>query len=412
MMPVVSPPSRRYHRHRRGAIFVISLGITVILSAMLLVYVQEMRTESVSAANRVSSARADAVEQAAEQWVLAQVEANVSPLSSSGGGGASGGGLSSSSSTTVNPTSIPAEALQVGDGVNVPGGYFWILNPDPTQDLLYGFGIVDESSKLNLNGATVDQLMNLPNMTQDVANNIAAWPSTAGPQGTALNYETVEELLMVDNMSELTPQFLYGYDLNRDGVIDDNERSASNGAAITNGTTQDARGIFNYLTTFSTSATPGSNGSTTASARTPKTIGLINVNTAPVQVLMCVPGMTLTNAQQLVSYRSSQSTPTTGTSWLTTAIGRGPAAAMTAYITGVSYQYSADIVAVSNDGRSFKRVRIVVDARAQPAAIVYRKDLSNLGWPLPAEVRASMQAGQGVPQSVTGVTNKQTSGGF
>ncbi len=71
--------------------------------------------------------------------------------------------------------------------------------------------------------------------------------------------------------------------------------------------------------------------------------------------------------------------------------GTGPS--RRAYITGTSFQYSADIVAVSGDGRSFKRVRIVVDARTQPAKIVYRKDLTDLGWPLPPDVRTELRPG-------------------
>jgi len=88
------------------------------------------------------------------------------------------------------------------------------------------------------------------------------------------------------------------------------------------------------------------------------------------------------------------------------------AAGLASSITWVSYQYSADIVAVSGDGRAFKRVRIVVDARTQPAKIVYRKDLTYLGFPLPERLRTSLQTGKGVPQDLTGTTNKQTAGGF
>jgi DNA uptake protein ComE-like DNA-binding protein len=385
---------------RRGAIFVVALGITLVLSAMLLVYAEEMRNESMLAASRVSGAQADAVEQGAEQWVLAQIEANVTPLPSSGSAASSSS--SSNSSTVTNPTLIPAEALQVG------GGYFWILRPDPTQDQTYGFGIADESAKLNVNSANATQLALIPNMTQQMASDIVSYPSTAGPSGSAITYETPEELLMVDTL--LTPQILYGYDLNHDGVIDDAERAASGGAALTNGTNADSRGIFNYITTFSTNAAAGTTGRTQASPRGPQTIGLINVNTAPVQVLMCLPNMTTSDAQTLVTTRTN--TQETGTKWVAQAINPTEAAAIAPFITGVSYQYSADIVAVSGDARSFKRERIVVDIRASPAKIVYRKDLTSLGWPLPARVRTSMQQGKGVPQDVTGTTNAQTVGGI
>ena len=91
-------------------------------------------------------------------------------------------------------------------------------------------------------------------------------------------------------------------------------------------------------------------------------------------------------------------------SWFFTSLStNAKMAAVADYVTDKSYQYSADIVAVSGDGRSFKRVFIVVDASnypTTPAAIVYRKDLTELGWPLPPEYRTSLRSGQGVPTSL------------
>jgi DNA uptake protein ComE-like DNA-binding protein len=387
-------PENRRRSHRRGIIFVIALGIIVVVSAMLLVFAQQMRIEAIDGGGRIAQAKADAIEQGAEQWVLAQVEANVTPLS---------GSTSTSSSANANPvdpTSIPAEAIQIGDG------YFWLLRPDPTQDQTYGFGITDESGKLNLNSATVDQLSALPNLTSDQATLISEWPGTTGSVGGTLTFESVQNLLLVD--PSITPQTVYGYDLNHDGVIDTLERNASNGAAITNGTTTDSRGIFNFVTVYSTSATPGTLG-TTAPARNargiiPQTIGLVNVNTASAQVLECLPGMTSATADTIISSRPT--TPTWGdTSWLS-----GAGASIIPYVTGSSYQYSADIVAVSGDGKAFKRVRIVVDARTFPATIVYRKDLTSLGFPLPTELQQSLRSGKGVPQDLQGTTNAQGTG--
>ena len=75
-------------------------------------------------------------------------------------------------------------------------------------------------------------------------------------------------------------------------------------------------------------------------------------------------------------------------------------------ITGRSYQYSADIVAVSGDGRAFKRVRIVVDAGQTPPKIVYRKDLTALGWPLPQDIRDALRSGKPLPPMIQG-SNQQ-----
>jgi hypothetical protein len=125
---------------------------------------------------------------------------------------------------------------------------------------------------------------------------------------------------------------------------------------------------------------------------------LINPFTASPLVLEAI-GFSQAAAQSIVEARetaasSSGQTGGAGYSWATQAAGGGAGGA-TAYLTGVSYRYSADIVAVSADGRAFKRVRIVIDASrfnplgttlgtaTPPAVIVYRKDLTAYGWPLP-----------------------------
>ena len=82
-------------------------------------------------------------------------------------------------------------------------------------------------------------------------------------------------------------------------------------------------------------------------------------------------------------------------------------------VTTLSYQYSADVVAVSPNGRAFKRVRIVVDAQQSPAKIVYRRDLTNLGWPLDPAIRDDLRNGRYQPPVVTtGVPQGSTSGGL
>ncbi len=100
-------------------IFIVALAIIVILTALLLVYAQEMRTESLASANHLSAAQADGVEVGAEQWVLAQVETFTTPLSGTTGSANVGFGQ-------TDLTTIPAAGLQVG------GGYFWLLSPNPT----------------------------------------------------------------------------------------------------------------------------------------------------------------------------------------------------------------------------------------------------------------------------------------
>jgi type II secretory pathway component PulK len=375
----LSPRGRR----DRGMIFVAALGIIVVLAGLVLVFARSMTTEAIAAGNRRSQAQADAIEQGAEQWVLAQCEAY--------------------QTDAMTITQVPAEAVQVGSG------YFWILTPDPESDSTYTYGITDESSKLNINTATSAQLMSLPcDLQQNVADAITDWRNPAaaatsdGAESTYYQsltepyeckngtYETVEELLLVDGV---TPQLLWGYDLNRDGVISDAERAASNGnATVFNGGNSgyDSRGIYSYLTCYSTA--PAATG---RAART----GLVNVNTASEEVLMAL-GLSQGDADALINAR--QGNDYTNTSWVQGTISAASYQMITRLITGTSYQYSADIVAVSGDGRAFKRVRIVVDVSAIPAKIVYHKDLSSYGWPLPDTIRQSLLAGQPIQTGTLG----------
>jgi hypothetical protein len=127
--------------------------------------------------------------------------------------------------------------------------------------------------------------------------------------------------------------------------------------------------------------------------------GLVNVNTAPREVLLCLPDLEEGDVDAIISKRGTNGAG--GVGWVAEALPTGSqgqvgekAVAIGGRITGRSFQYSADILAVSADGRAFRRVKIVVDARQSPARVVYRKDLSALGWPLPEDIRLALRAGE------------------
>lgn len=123
--------------------------------------------------------------------------------------------------------------------------------------------------------------------------------------------------------------------------------------------------------------------------------GLVNVNTAPREVLRCVPGLDEGDVNALLARRGGSDGA--DLSWVLDALPPEKAGPAGAHLTGRSFQYSADIVAVSGDGRAFKRIRIVVDGRGKVPVIVRRKDLTSLGWPLPRDVRDTLRAGRDLP---------------
>jgi type II secretory pathway component PulK len=122
------------------------------------------------------------------------------------------------------------------------------------------------------------------------------------------------------------------------------------------------------------------------------TVGRVNINTASATVLACLPGMDANTAQQLVSYRESNPSGLASIAWVADALGNSGAAVLQTlaagdYITTRSFQFSADIAAVGPFGRGYRRVRFVFDISDGTPKIIYRQDLSRLGWALGRETR-------------------------
>ena len=125
------------------------------------------------------------------------------------------------------------------------------------------------------------------------------------------------------------------------------------------------------------------------------TVGLVNANTASATVLSCLPGMTQDLANQLVAARSQQATPSTNLRWIVPILGQ-QAGSIGRYLTTRSFQVSADIAAVGRNGRGYRRTLFVIDSSAMPVTgattpqIVYRRNLSNLGWALGSDARTGL----------------------
>jgi len=128
--------------------------------------------------------------------------------------------------------------------------------------------------------------------------------------------------------------------------------------------------------------------------------GRVNVNTASAAVLTCLLGGDTGAAQQLVSYRQSNPNGLTSIAWVIDALGQSYGTDLQTleagdYITTQSYQYTADIAAVGPYGRGYRRVKFIFDTSSGTPQIVYRQDLTHLGWALGKEVRQSLLSGKG-----------------
>ncbi len=458
-------PVRR--RQRRGMILVVTLLVIFSLASLVLVLGSSTRVELSASSNLAASVQASAVERGAEQFVLAVL---------------------SQYATTIDTdlTDDDFAAVPVGDG------YFWICRTDFGDEPIRLFGPVDEGARLNLNYASYDQLMKLPNMTAEIAGSIVDWrdedetPTNGGAESSyygtlpspyqAKNapYETVEELLLVQGVSR---ELLYGTRNAPPLGTQANSRAASGQQATD---LQTARGLYDLLTVYSKEratttapATPSNDGlpakisirDTTATVRADlfdlldKTFGAtrgrelrvlagnrseyddiftfavrlnltgdefdkiagrltttpaqqpgqpapvaatpqgrINVNTAPRDVLLCLPNLDSSDVDKLISQRQSNQPGTTTLGWVLDAL-KEKSTGLGKYITGATGgRYSADIVAVSGNGKAFKHVRIVVDTSSNTGTprIIFRRDFTDRGWPMDPQILASLRAGRGI----------------
>jgi hypothetical protein len=120
--------------------------------------------------------------------------------------------------------------------------------------------------------------------------------------------------------------------------------------------------------------------------------GRVNINTATPAVLTCIPGLS-NQVNTVVSYRQGNSGNLTNITWVLDALNvSGTAATQLAQqigdqITTKSYQFMADVAALGPNGRGYRRVRFIFDTSSGTPQIIYRQDMTHLGWALGKNVR-------------------------
>ena len=441
------------NRCRQGSVLVIVLLIVFGLISLTLYFANSMTMELRASDNRASGLAAEQAIEGAARYVSTVLT------------------YYATNGAVPTPSEFPCAAVPVGNDINQKQfAHYWLIGRDtnspPTSLSEPFFGLVDEASKLDLNATwvTADVLSsNLPvtGMTYDFAQAIVDWRSTNSTVNDSMQYsqwdytskhspfETVGELHLVYGA---TQDILAGEDLNRNGVLDANEKDL-------NGNGQADPGIMEYVTVYSRQPNTHSDGSamtnvntradiqsllttqfgssraaaiinnafsgTTTSfpsllrfymqsgmtsdefaqiynnitvTNTAYTVGRVNINTAPIAVLSCLPGMNASLAQTAVEYRNSNPSALGSIAWIVDALGSNNRQALTAlaagdYITTRSFQFTADIAAVGPFGRGYRRVRFVFDISSGTPRIVYRQDLSRLGWALGRDVRNTWVTG-------------------
>lgn len=447
----------RYRRFQRkkarqtAAALIITLWVALGLVALALYFGQSMVLELRASENRVGALAADHAIVGATRYVGYLLGTNVTTLGT-----------------------IPDRLTYKQEGVAIGDAHFWIIGRDPqiaTPQEPY-FALIDESSKLNLNTATIDMIQALPLMTAEIAAAIIDWRDTNSDVTTSgaeddtylrLNppyhcknsdFETVDELRLVYGM---TLAYLYGEDSNLNGVLDPNENDGNARPPEDNSDGKLDPGFWEYFTVYSRQPNTNADGTVRVNLTAPNfrpqlqtllqtqlgtsraqeiirnvgprlgsplelfirgnftstefsqiedslTItngasvrGLVNINSASSAVLACIPGIGTDKAASVVAYRQANAGSLTTVSWIASVLDQASAIQAGPYITGRTYQFSADIAAVGKAGRGFRRQRFVFDTSTGIPSIVFRQDLTHLGWPLGRRVRQNLPTLASIP---------------
>ncbi len=160
-----------------------------------------------------------------------------------------------------------------------------------------------------------------------------------------------------------------------------------------------------YLASGMTSAEFGQTAQDLTDTTNLYTNGLLNINTASATVMTAlfmglgVDQSTASGAaQSLVTYRQQNPGSLNTIAWIVDALGNNHAVvqALTTvnrdFITTQSFQFTADIAAVGPFGRGYRRVKFIFDLSEGSPKIIYRQDLSRLGWALGEKARAAWVA--------------------
>lgn len=435
----------RHPSSLRGTVLIVVIWIVLILASLVIVLSHYVRVEAVAASNYTSLVKAEAVANGAIQYIFAMLAdqeqsqvAYESPYEAvqvgdgyfwvlrpnlSGDGKYDFGLTEEAGKINLNESSL--EIL-----LKLPGMTSELAN-----------SIIDwrdENEEVSTGGAENEYYLLLSDPYQCKNKKL----------------ETVEELLLIKGGST---QLLYGEDTNRNGILEWNENDGENTSPSDNSNGKLEPGFFNYVTihSYELNSAEGNSSKINISQDTNRgklmellaeklgqekalqimapirlrsfdslidfyyfigmeyddfikiidrltttdeteVVGRVNINTASEAVLLCLPQLEQKDVDALIQTRSKTDTETTTILWVTKVLNREKAQAIGRFITVQSFQYSADIVAISADGRAFFRYYVVIDTADGSPKIVYKQSLRNSGWPLDASILESLREGKDI----------------
>jgi type II secretory pathway component PulK len=432
-----------FHPSRRGSVFILVLWICFGLVVLSLYFANSMSFELKAADNRYAAVQAqEAINGAARyaSYVISTIATNgVIPERQSYRsewvpvGEASFWYLGEPLDEQTRSEMIPSFGLvDEASKLNLNTATAEMLQGLPGMTAEFAAAIVDwrdSNADLSENGAEDEnyQRLNPPRRCKNA------------------EFESVDELRLVYGA---TLEVIYGEDSNRNGILDPNENDGDISLPPDNRDGHLDQGIAAYVTVHSRQTNTRADGSsrvsvsnrnrltqlltdTFGSARAteitsalpnqfssilqfyvasrmtaeefaqiedaittstaPVTKGLINVNTASEVVLSCIPGIGEAKAATLLAHRTSNPSQLSSIAWVKDVLDTATIQQAGRYLTGRTYQFRADVVAVGRFNRGFRRTRFVIDSSEATPRVVYRQDLTPLGWALGQQVRKNLQ---------------------
>jgi hypothetical protein len=420
------------------------MWVVLVLAGLVLVFAHAARVEAVASANRRAALQAEAVARGALQYVLALLDgtdgtadelAEFQAEARLVGDGFFWMLMPNLEDDSERRYGLTGEASRIN--LNSASSDMLLKLPGMTAELADAIlDWRDEDADVSPSGAESEfyLLLDEPYYCKDAP------------------FETVEEVLLVRGASA---ELLYGEDTNRNGALDYNENDADATRPDDNRNGSLDRGFLDYVTVYSAEPNVSADGEERVNVNDvggrelsellgevvpedrlfivlqnvrrgrpyanvlefyfrsgltgeefaavadrlttvedDELTGMVNVNAAPREVLLCLPELDESDVDGLLARRADSETDTTSIAWVGEALPEEKAVAIGSYITARCYQFSADIVAVSGDGRAFRRYRAVVDAAESPPRVLRWQELTHLGWPLEPEMLSALRAGE------------------
>jgi type II secretory pathway component PulK len=445
---------RQFERNSRtdGTILIVTIWVVLVLAGLALVFARSMRVAAIVAANHVASLEAECIATGAAEYAMAKLVENKEQESSV---------LMDSEPYEamqvgqgyfwlLRPNLQDDRELDFGvtdeaGKINLNSASEEMLLRLPGMTAELAASIIDwrdEDSEITPGGAEDEYYLLLPE----------PYNCKNGP------LETVDEILLIKGASQ---ELLSGEDTNLNSILDDHENDGDLSDPPDNRNSRLDAGFYDYVTVYSAETNLDSEGNQRINindARSRENLqsalveivkedraleimnrvptnpsfsnildfyfttglkaeefsqivdrlttsdeesfaGLVNVNTAPKAVLLCLPGLEESDVEALLSRRNSGE-GLDSIAWVADVLERNKTVAIGSYITTRSFQYSADIVSIAGKGRAYKRYKAVFDMSQPKPLVVYWKSMTHFGWPLNRHIVATLRKGQPLTNTI------------